>query len=384
MSAQAPPGAIGTSRRSDVPNWAGVDPFAPVVKQATPQKPAFAPQEVARPVVAAVSQRQEQFGKPAATRKPRPKRMSSSTAPAPPLPDFKGLFATSASKDADVLTLKPMAPPPGLAREPSNGNLTVQDFIGAVPAPGAPCANLEGHLKRSNSKKAPVRPPRPGSPPAHALPFTPPFHGHASDQRDASSSSRNKGGSEYTFDSRASGGLGIELPKHAALKLRAQSMPCAQTGVNLAALEARKRNVSVPNALPSDRRRSRMVAEHESIPLLLEPAAIPIPTVVVLSALAQRTLHVSDMPRYEVRLQLLEKLEMLLGAPLSMYECEEIFKLGKSTDARVSPLLCDFVCVTGYSLLINFPCRPLRGLVCAPRSSGCLLAPNARARSLAP
>ncbi|KAK4700053.1 ATP-dependent RNA helicase SUPV3L1/SUV3, partial [Phenoliferia sp. Uapishka_3] len=50
--------------------------------------------------------------------------------------------------------------------------------------------------------------------------------------------------------------------------------------------------------------------------------------------LAARTSHLSDLPGYEWRLPLLEKLEVILGTPISMYESEEILGISRGTERR--------------------------------------------------
>lgn len=60
-----------------------------------------------------------------------------------------------------------------------------------------------------------------------------------------------------------------------------------------------------------------------------------IPTV----SIAMRTRQQANLPGYEWRISLLEKLEKLLGTPLSAYELEEILAIGKGADGQVSCLL---------------------------------------------
>ncbi|KAL8293794.1 hypothetical protein RQP46_000495 [Phenoliferia psychrophenolica] len=142
--------------------------------------------------------------------------------------------------------------------------------------------------------------------------------------------SRDAPASEFTFDKQASsGGLGIVLPSIPTFKARRRTKSTPVYGSDFDnSIEGRKRMPSMPNEATSTIFPEGVVAEPELIP------TVALQCDGDLSALAQRTLHVSDVPRYTVRLVLLEKLEILLGAPLSMNECEEIFKLGKSSDAK--------------------------------------------------
>ncbi|KAL8287075.1 hypothetical protein RQP46_004081 [Phenoliferia psychrophenolica] len=332
----APPGAITPSLQMGVPDWAGINPFAmatkPVIKPVesplaqdvplptTPRSVGVLsplPRDVPLPTTPS-SEDVPKATKSRSGKASKGKRMSSA-GPPPPLPDFKGLFARSMSqsKDGGLASLTK----PQLGSGPSSGNLTVDDII----------AQERPHLKRSQSQHAPARPPRPvglGSPPLHPLPAAPVRQRQASAPTDVRRSARDA--PEYTFDKRnSSGGLGIELPAVPAFNNRRRTKSTPVYGSEFDnSIEGRKRMPSMPNETTTALFPDGFVAEPDLIPtVMLEGDG-------ELSALAQRTLHVSDVPRYSARLVLLEKLELLLGAPLSMYECEEIFKLGKSSDAR--------------------------------------------------
>ncbi|KAL8292463.1 hypothetical protein RQP46_001075 [Phenoliferia psychrophenolica] len=82
------------------------------------------------------------------------------------------------------------------------------------------------------------------------------------------------------------------------------------------------------------------------------------------STLAMRTSHLSGLPGYEWRLQLLEKLEILLGTSLSVYESEEILHIGKGVSGEANTR------ANSRKSLINMPPSSPRPGHAAKKESG--------------
>lgn len=98
-----------------------------------------------------------------------------------------------------------------------------------------------------------------------------------------------------------------------------------------------------------------------SLPLVVSPPPAQPRVIADVDTLASRTSHVSMTPGYYGRIELLEKLEALLGCPLSVYESEEIIAIGGSNMMGTVSRLDFFLVSAGWTNGLLLPSHCQRG-----------------------
>ncbi|KAL8276646.1 hypothetical protein RQP46_010914 [Phenoliferia psychrophenolica] len=92
-------------------------------------------------------------------------------------------------------------------------------------------------------------------------------------------------------------------------------------------------------------------------------------TGIVLVTLAKRTSHISSTPGYGWRLHLLEKLEIIMGAFLTIGEAEEILSIGNGMESKPAPLIVNTSKANRKSLIGLPPTSPTRPKTKIPGSA---------------